>query len=108
MAVTVDGFLARFPEFEEASDLKPDMVEGALKVAQAFVSARIWGDRYDAGVYQKTAHLLAMGALGENLRIDAKQATAYGVVFDEMVRAIPLRLMVAGGFSAYDPYAGKC
>jgi len=107
MTVGVAGFVASFPEFEEAADLKPDMVEAALKRAQAFVSARVWGDRYEQGVYQKAAHLLAMSALGENLRIDAKQATAYGVVFDEMVRALPIRLMVAGGFSSYDPYCGK-
>lgn len=103
MAVSTAGFVAQFPEFEEALELKPEMVERAVARAQAFVSARVWGDRYEDGVYTKAAHLLAMGASGELLRIDAKQATAYGVTFDEMVRALPIRLLVAGGFGMIDP-----
>lgn len=105
MAITSAGFIDAFPEFTEALDLQPAMVESAIKRAQAFVGVKAWGDRYEAGVYQKAAHLLAMSPFGENLRIDAKQATAYGVVFQEMVQALPLRVLVAGGFTPYD---GTC
>jgi hypothetical protein len=106
MAADATGFVATFPEFQEAYDLQPEMIERAVVRAQAYVSQRIWGDRYEAGVYQKTAHLLAMGGLGENLRIDAKAATAYGVVFAEMVQALPIRMLISGGFGGY--FGGGC
>jgi len=98
MAVDVASFVAVYPEFRETGELVPDMLERVLRDARAFCSARVWGDRYEAGVFAKAAHLLAMSPLGENLRIDAKQQTAYGVVFAEMVKALPLRVLVAGGF----------
>lgn len=98
MALTPTDFVAAYPEFDEANQLQPAMVAGALTRAQAFCSAKLWGDRYEAGVMAKAAHLLAMSPLGENLRIDAKQQTAYGVVFAEMVKALPVRVLVSGGF----------
>lgn len=98
MAITSADFVATYPEFDEINDVAPASVSKALLRAQAFCSASIWVDRYEAGVFAKAAHLLAMTPFGENARIDAKQVTAYGVVFDEMVRALPIRLMVSGGF----------
>lgn len=98
MAIDAASFVASFPEFDEINDLKPEMVTGALTRAQAFCSLKVWGDRYEAAVFAKAAHILAMSPLGENLRIDAKQATAYGVLFKEMLRALPIRMMVSGGF----------
>jgi hypothetical protein len=104
MAVDADSFVANFPEFAEILELKPETVDAVLLRAKAFCSQRLWGERYEAGVFQKAAHLLAMTAFGENLRIDGQKATAYGVVFDEMVRALPVRIMVAGGF--VPPFGG--
>lgn len=98
MSITATDFVASFPEFEEINELRPSAVTGALLRAQAFVSQQYWADRYEQGVFTKAAHLLAMTAFGENARIDAKAATAYGEVFKEMVRALPLRVMVSGGF----------
>lgn len=97
MAIDAASFVAAFPEFEEINDLRPDAVTGALTRAQAFVSAKIWADRYEQGVFTKAAHLLCMTAFGENARIDSKAATAYGETFKEMLRALPIRLIVSGG-----------
>ena len=45
----------------------------------------------------KAAHLLAMSPMGENARLDKSgRETTYGVVFNEMLRALPLRGFVVG------------
>jgi hypothetical protein len=104
MAVNAATFVAQFPEFEEIYALTAPVadgaaiVNGALLEAQAYCSATVWGDRYERGVFTKAAHILCMSAFGENARIDAKAATAYGVKFQEMVRALPMRVLVSGGF----------
>jgi hypothetical protein len=98
MAVDATTFVSAFPEFAEIYELVPAAVTGALTEAQAFCSVTVWGTRYERGVFTKAAHILCMSAFGENARIDAKAATAYGKKFDEMVRALPIRLLVSGGF----------
>lgn len=98
MAITATDFVSSYKEFEEINELAPETVAAALLRAQAFCSASVWGDRYEAGVFCKTAHLLAMSPFGENARIAGKNETAYGEVFKEMLRALPIRLMVSGGF----------
>ncbi len=102
MAITAAQFVVEFPEFDEANDLVPAMVAAALVEAQAYCSVKVWGVRYDRAVYTKCAHILCMTALGENARIDAKQATAYGEKFKEMVRALPMRVLVSGGLGGLD------
>lgn len=105
MAIDATTFVANFPEFAEINTTLPTLVPVALLRAQAFCSQTMFGDRYQDAVFQKCAHLIAMGAFGENARIDAKAATAYGEVFKEMVRALPVRLMVSGGFGpGYTPW----
>lgn len=98
MAIDAASFVANFPEFEEINDVAPAAVAGALLRAQAYVSATVWGTRYEAAVFTKAAHLLCMTGFGENARIDSKAATAYGQTFTEMVRALPIRILVSGGF----------
>jgi len=98
MAITATDFVAAFPEFDEINDVAPTAVSGALTRAQAYCSATVWGDRYEAAVFTKAAHLLCMTPFGENARIDAKAATAYGETFKEMLRALPMRILVSGGF----------
>lgn len=98
MAIDAASFVANFPEFEEINEVAPAAVTGALLRAQAYVSSTVWGPRYEAGVLTKAAHLLCMTGFGENARIDSKAATAYGETFKEMLRALPLRILVSGGF----------
>jgi hypothetical protein len=48
-------------------------------------------------VFCKAAHLLAMTPFGENARLASdKTASCYSVVWDNMVRALPARILVAG------------
>lgn len=98
MAIDNASFVAAYPEFDEINDLAPASITSALTRAQAFCSAAVWGDRYEAGVFVKAAHLLAMTPFGENARIAGSNATAYGETFKEMVRALPMRIIVSGGF----------
>jgi hypothetical protein len=98
MAIVAADFVAAFPEFDEINTLVPTSVSSALARASSYCDPVVWGDRYQDAVFVKAAHLLSMTAFGENARIDAKQATAYGVTFKEMLRALPQRFIVSGGF----------
>lgn len=45
----------------------------------------------------KAAHLLAMSPMGENARLEkGSRETTYGIVFQELLRALPLRGFVTG------------
>lgn len=97
MALDVPSFVARFPEFDQIGDDAPGAITSALSTAQGFVSQARWGSRYEDGVMYKAAHLLAMSPMGENARLDKSgRETTYGVVFNEMLRALPLRGFVVG------------
>lgn len=97
MAVSAAGFVEKFKEFDEINTELPETVARALTAAQAYCSAAVWGDRYEDGVYCKAAHLLALTGFGENARIKGTTKTIYGQQFQEMLTALPLRLMVSGG-----------
>jgi hypothetical protein len=98
MALDVASFVARFPEFEEISEVSEGeaAIEQALSDAAHFVSQRLWAGRYESGVMYKAAHLLCMTPFGEHARLDAKDRTTYSVVFDEMKRALPVRMLTGG------------
>ena len=98
MAIDNATFVATYAEFEEINDLRPAVVTSALTRAQAFVSQTVWGDRYEAGVFAKAAALLAQTGFGENARIQGTQKSIYDVTFSDMVRALPMRVLVSGGF----------
>ena len=94
--VTAATFVSKFPEFQEIHETVPAVVENALDEAKHFVDATTWGSRYQAGVFRKAAHLLCMSAFGENARISGERASVHGVVFEEMLRALPIRIAVGG------------
>jgi len=97
VSLDVAGFVARYPEFSEVGELAPAMVTSAINSAKNFVSQSLWGARYEEGVLCKAAHLLAMTPMGENARLDkSSPETTYGLVFKEMLRALPVRFMVSG------------
>lgn len=95
MALDVATFVDKFPEFDEIGTASPGTITQAIADAKHFVSAPIWGARYESGVLYKAAHLLAMSPFGEGARLDKKgDNSTYGVVFDSMLRALPNRMMV--------------
>lgn len=96
MAVNAATFVASFPEFEEIYGLQPAVVDNALTEAATFCDPTTWGARYQSGVFRKAAHLLCMSAFGENARIKGDRDSVHGVVFDDMLRALPIRIAVAG------------
>lgn len=97
MAVTAAAFVSRFPEFTDTNDVAPGAIEAALSTAATFVSSTRWGSRYEDAVMYKAAHLLAMSPMGENARLEkGSEKTTYGVVFDSMLRALPVRFLTPG------------
>ena len=102
MSLDVSGFVAKFPEFSEVGDLAPASITSAISTARSFVSQSLWGDRYEDGVLYKAAHLLAMTPMGENARLEkSSPETTYGLVFKDMLKALPVRFMVSGRLGNY-------
>lgn len=95
MAVSAAQFLVEFPEFGPTNTQRPGLIEAKLEHASRFVSARLWGTRYDRGVYLKAAHLLAMTPYGENARLHkTSPETVYSVLWDQEVEALPARMWI--------------
>jgi len=93
--MTVAEFVARFPEFDEIGDVSPSTITTAISDAAQFVDASTWGTRYEAGLAYKAADLLATGPFGEGARLSSKDGqTTYGRRFEEMRRALPIRMVL--------------
>lgn len=93
--MTVPEFVQRFPEWADVADAKPELIETALADAAQFVDATLWGRRYDAGLAYKAADLLGASPFGENARLkDDPTKTTYGQRFEEMRRALPVRVLL--------------
>lgn len=73
MAIGVDGFLTRFPEFKR-TDL--DLVQAKLDEAELLIDRTVWGTKSDLGVGYLAAHLLASAATGQNARLVPPNAKA--------------------------------
>lgn len=109
MAIDRASFLQLFPEYNEVNDepMCQPMIDRCLRDAQIFVDAAVWGDRYEAGVFYKAAHLLAMSPFGENARLQGdRTSSVYSVVFEDMLKALPVRGVCAGAseIEALGPY----
>lgn len=66
MAVTVQQFKNKFPEFEATSNA---LVEMRIAMAERRVSLTSFGDNRDDAVALKTASLLSMSPSGEQARL---------------------------------------
>lgn len=90
MSVTVDSFLASYPEFRSA---ERDLLQAKLDAAEPQVDSEVWGDKTDQGVELTAAHLLAISPFGQNARLVAKDgSTTYSKRLREM------QLQVTGGY----------
>ena len=92
--MTVAEFTNRFPEWMDVAEQAPEVIDAALSDAAQFVSATVWGSRYSAGLAYKAADLLAAGPFGEGARLEGTERTTYGVRFEEMRRALPVRMLL--------------
>lgn len=93
MALDVSAFKVRFPEFEDA---QVSLVKAKLDQASRSMDVAVWGDLFDDGHGQRTAHLLALSPQGveASLRMGAgaNQRTVYQDEFEK------LELIVGGSF----------
>jgi len=82
VALSYEDFLARFPEFEEASRT---LVEAKIAEADLLHDDAVWGAQADLGRGYKTAELLALSPWGQNARMVNKDgSTTYGTVWEEL------------------------
>lgn len=101
MALTLDSFLAKFPEFNSSPTA---YVQRAIDDAVNGIAADVWGDQADEGTAYLAAHKLASGPGGLNVRTESKETgyarTVYGAQYLDMARAVsPMASRVVGGDS---------
>jgi hypothetical protein len=93
MAVSRASFLARFPEFEPAPPL---MIDEAIAEAVTRVDSGVWGNKTDAGVRWRAAHLLAISPFGQQARLVSKDgSTTYGKEHARLMREVTPGFRVA-------------
>ena len=93
MAVDLDSFLARFPEFEPATE---PMIRSAIAEAINNVDASVFKTKTDEGVRWKAAHLLAISPWGQQARMVSKDgSTTYGMQFHKLARSVTPGFRVA-------------
>jgi hypothetical protein len=94
MAIDTASFLQRFPEFTQTNDENPTLIPACLQDATYFCDPVRWGNRYEAGVFCKAAHLVSMHPFGLSARLSKTDAaTIYSSLFDDMKLALPVRMM---------------
>ena len=95
MAVTLSGFLERFPEFEPHPS---GIVNGAITEASADVSEDIFGSQTDRATKHLAAHIVAIQLAQMGIQIGATDgkvygegldATQYGQEFKRMLNTLP-------------------
>lgn len=95
MAVDAATLISEFPEFADVNARNPMIVTRALRNAAQYVSAVRFGDRYQDAVFLKAAHIISMSPFGESARLaKGSDQTIYSVQFDDMIKALPVRMLV--------------
>lgn len=95
MAIDVTTFLTRFPEFTETNEKNSGLIDQCLAAAQSYCDVTRWGSRYQEGVFLKAAHILSLHPFGGTARLNKwDDRTIYSTQFDEMKRALPVRMML--------------
>lgn len=92
MAVTATILKAEFPEFDDTPDA---IVDARIADAVLRVSTSTWGTLTDVGVKYLACHLIAMGPLGEQAKLDlksgpdaGKSTTEYFLEYERMMRIV--------------------
>ena len=86
MGVTVDSFLAQFPELESAGEA---LITAKLNEAIQTVGANVWGTLTDIGVAYTCADLIASSPYGNNARlVDKEGHSVYGTRLERYKRTV--------------------
>ena len=86
MAVTSADILAEFPEF---ADVTPTDIDFKIADAVGRINAAVWGDLTDQGVKYLTCHLLAVGPLGEQAKLETEEGgTVYFQTYKRLMKSV--------------------
>lgn len=86
MAVTVENFIERFPEFRTA---KIETIEAVIADAVLEVDPAVWGTKTDLGVKYTAAHLLALSPFGRQAKLVSKTGgTTYEKHRDNLISQV--------------------
>lgn len=95
MTIDLPTFRAQYPEFSKASDA---LVTARLADAVLRTPSDIWGDKTETGTFLLTAHLLALGPNGRDLRKGEKPGDSpYWRERNRMAITVSSGFRVAGG-----------
>lgn len=102
MAWTADTFQARFPEFDGTPD---ETVAAVLAEATRRSNPAVFGDRLDDAVGLLAAHLLSVGAYGQQARLEAGAAaeTTYLAEWKRLAREAGGGPHLVGGTAGLAP-----
>lgn len=82
MAVTVESFLSRFPEFRPGGR---DLIAANIADAELRVGITAWGVKRDLAVMYKAAHQLAISPFGQQAELKAKNGgTVYQTLYESL------------------------
>jgi hypothetical protein len=93
---TLSDLVELLPEFTDAVNSRPAMVQGHLDAAAPEVSAEVWGASYTLAVCLKAAHSLALSPFGTQARLEGTVSeTVYSARFENMRKRLPTRFLLA-------------
>lgn len=87
--MTPASFVQEFPEFFNALEKYPGLVDAKLAEATRRVAPKVWKEKTDDGVKYLAAHLLALSPYGQGARLVAKDGgTVYGETYERIKREV--------------------
>jgi hypothetical protein len=85
--VTIERFLARFPEFDEKG-IKSSLIEMAIAEAQNEMNRSYWGELFEPVSHLLAAHKLAISPMGEACRLDvSSEKTIYQIEYERLCKS---------------------
>lgn len=90
MAIDAATFKGEFPIFARTDDA---LVATKLAHAANRIDQRVWGSKYQDGVFYLAAHLLSVEPNGQNARLTSKEGSS--TYFEEYTR---LQMIVGFGY----------
>jgi hypothetical protein len=87
--LTSASFVQEFPEFFNAIEKYPGLVDAKLAEASRRIASKVWGEKTDDGIKYLAAHLLALSPYGQGMRLVAKDGgTVYQETYERLKREV--------------------
>lgn len=95
MAVNLDSFVTRYPEFKSLSCQEQAFVEAVLEEARTVINPESFGDQTDKAVMLYAAHQIALSPCGRSAGLSSKGQSPYEMELDDAAGAATFGCRVA-------------